>query len=604
MNFGKVLVSFLAWVVLLGPGTSPADDTDVYFDPAGQTCGDKNGDGDTEDAGEFACVEPLIMLTLDMRSNAISSGNLCTLGTNCDTVFGQEVNDQLLELDDAMDLGLEGTDLTLFDAIRAVYASVFLDLEGVKLGLMVNHASGGSADGGAYVLRGFRSMVQNDTNGAKEELIRKMYSIPKPRETGGGGGGGTTPAPTPPVCSGSTAKRTLTAEGMTFEVNDIVVNEGDTGVFTITGSGTNSSGEARQVTWQTQTGSAESTDFTAASGSQTVNKNAEPFQGGNPKGQVTVSVPVAFEGVPEGSEAFTIKLDVTKTEKVKGKDTVVVLETVSATATVCDVAAGSLSIANATVYEGDTAQFVVTLSRAQPTAVTVSYQVLEGTASAATDFGTSTPASPLTIPAGQTSATISVPTVATPADSADETFMVQLTSASDAKITVPLAAATGTIRPTPATCEPSEISATDAHQYQGASLYFELFRYLTGGDVYLGHPSTNPDSAQSSTAGFTDFTGPANKNLDEECYLPGYGDGLDLSDPKRGILAWDLGGTKPGGLKPDGSRHPSVTEDPVEENGTYRSPITEDQECAGIFAIDMLFGVSNDPARATASMPT
>ena len=60
-----------------------------------------------------------------------------------------------------------------------------------------------TADGG-YVLRGFRAFVAGDANGAKKELLDKLYSIPIPRgstaggmgvggDTGGGGdaGGGT-----------------------------------------------------------------------------------------------------------------------------------------------------------------------------------------------------------------------------------------------------------------------------------------------------------------------------------------------------------------------------------------------------------------------------
>ena len=102
MKLGKILVSFVAWVILLGPGTTRADDTDVYFDPAGQQCGDGPDANNTIDPenGEFACVEPLVMLTLDLRSNAISSGNLCTFGGDANDDGEEDADDD----DDEHDL--------------------------------------------------------------------------------------------------------------------------------------------------------------------------------------------------------------------------------------------------------------------------------------------------------------------------------------------------------------------------------------------------------------------------------------------------------------------------------------------------------------------
>jgi len=93
-----------------------------------------------------------------------------------------------LTLDKTYDLGLAGSGITLFDAIRAVYGSV---LPGPG-GHQARH------DGQPRPIRredddpgrlpccaASASMQPGDANGAKEELLRKMFSLPKPEDQGG-----------------------------------------------------------------------------------------------------------------------------------------------------------------------------------------------------------------------------------------------------------------------------------------------------------------------------------------------------------------------------------------------------------------------------------
>ena len=101
----------------------------------------------------------------------------------------------------------------------------------------------------------------------------------------------------------------------------------------------------------------------------------------------------------------------------------------------------SLSIAHATVVEGGTAEFGVTLSGASNQAVTVHYRTAAGTAASGDDFvaaqGT------LTFAPGSTAETIDVQTLDDDIYEGEETFSVRLSAPSGA--TLAEAAATGTI---------------------------------------------------------------------------------------------------------------------------------------------------------------
>ncbi len=84
----------------------------------------------------------------------------------------------------------------------------------------------------------------------------------------------------------------------------------------------------------------------------------------------------------------------------------------------------TLSIADAAVAEGGTAEFVVTLTPASTETVTVNFETADGTAKAGSDY-TQTSAT-LTFTAGQPTKTISVSTVDDDAQESDERFTVTL----------------------------------------------------------------------------------------------------------------------------------------------------------------------------------
>ena len=85
-----------------------------------------------------------------------------------------------------------------------------------------------------------------------------------------------------------------------------------------------------------------------------------------------------------------------------------------------------LSIEDATVVEGETAEFVVTLSEPPAQAATVYYQTSNGSALAPNDYTATT--GTLTFPIGNTKQTISVPTIEDDLDEPNETFSVTLSS--------------------------------------------------------------------------------------------------------------------------------------------------------------------------------
>ncbi len=110
----------------------------------------------------------------------------------------------------------------------------------------------------------------------------------------------------------------------------------------------------------------------------------------------------------------------------------------------------SLSDGRSAAAEGSAVEFAVTLSHATQDAVTVRYSTSDGTATADPDAPDGPDYSPvsagtLTIPAGETAATISVPTGDDTAYEADETFTLTLGVLSHNARLGPVAAATGTI---------------------------------------------------------------------------------------------------------------------------------------------------------------
>lgn len=97
------------------------------------------------------------------------------------------------------------------------------------------------------------------------------------------------------------------------------------------------------------------------------------------------------------------------------------------------------------------------------------------------------------------------------------------------------------------------------HPYQGNELFFELYRYLTGQEIWNGH------------VGFVDF-----QSASDPDYSPNTNMDVDTPD-----TMWDTS---------------------VEEGGRYISPITAGSVCTEIFTVNILFQVSNQDADSNAEI--
>ncbi len=135
-----------------------ADDTDVYL----------NGGG-----GLPAGSEPMVIFSLDYRPNLGSSA--CG-GSECDTLIAEGY------------LPAAGP-YTFFDVIRAALKKVVDPLEGVRIGLMLNHDYQNNCEGpgqtdcsnGGYIAMGFAPFLAGDTNGAKAQFNSILANMPLPQ---------------------------------------------------------------------------------------------------------------------------------------------------------------------------------------------------------------------------------------------------------------------------------------------------------------------------------------------------------------------------------------------------------------------------------------
>ena len=104
----------------------------------------------------------------------------------------------------------------------------------------------------------------------------------------------------------------------------------------------------------------------------------------------------------------------------------------SAVGTIYDTDEPDLAVSNATVQEGDTAVFEVTLSKAGTSTVTFDYATSDGTAKSPGDYTRSTATE--TIPAGDTSTRIKVPTTEDAVTEGTETFNLTISNVKEAAL--------------------------------------------------------------------------------------------------------------------------------------------------------------------------
>jgi hypothetical protein len=215
----------------------------------------------------------------------------------------------------------------------------------------------------------------------------------------------------------------------TISVDDPTVNEGD-GTATFTVSIDAAAGVDTTVDYATSNGTAaHGQDYTTTTGTATIAAGTT---------STTVDVPVLDDAVHEADETFSLDLS----NPVNGQGTP------SGTATITDDdAAPDVSIADATVFEGNSGTadltFDMTLSNASSSDVSVEYATSDGTATAGTDYTSAS--GTLTIPAGSTTGTITVHAKGDTVFEPDETVTVTL-SGLVGGTSITNDTATGTIR--------------------------------------------------------------------------------------------------------------------------------------------------------------
>ena len=145
-----------------------ADDIDIYLNSSSANSSD----------------EPMAMFSIDWRPNLTAT--VCN-GSSCD-YYDQYVdlyNDGYLDKDPAVDT------IEAFDLYRSVLKKVMDPLEGVKVGLMMNHDHQNNCEGprsasekctnGGFIARGFESFQVGDGNGAKAEFHQILADMPLPQ---------------------------------------------------------------------------------------------------------------------------------------------------------------------------------------------------------------------------------------------------------------------------------------------------------------------------------------------------------------------------------------------------------------------------------------
>jgi hypothetical protein len=217
-------------------------------------------------------------------------------------------------------------------------------------------------------------------------------------------------------------------DSATISIADANVTEGNTGNAPMTFNVTLSNAVDRPVTITVNTSNGTATvadnDYTAiTAGTVTI-----------PAGQTTGTVTVNATGDTraEANENFTVTLSAPLVGGVA--DTSVTLLDATATGTINNDDAATVSIADANVTEGNTGtatlSFTVTLSNALEQNVTMTVNTSDGTATAAgtaSDY-TAIVAGTATIPAGQTTATVTVTVTGDTRVEANETLNVTLTN--------------------------------------------------------------------------------------------------------------------------------------------------------------------------------
>ena len=266
-----------------------------------------------------------------------------------------------------------------------------------------------------------------------------------------------------------------------LSIADASATEGSAVSFTVTL--TAASDNTIMVTYATSVDSAESGDFTAASGTLT-------FAAGDTAKTFTVST--TDDSTAEEDETFTVTLSGASMATIPaGGET--------ATGTINDDDNDpTLSIADASGTEGSAVTFTVTLSEASGKIVTVSYATSRQTGDTAESGDFTAASGMLTFAAGDTAQTFTVNTTDDSNDENDDTFTVTLSGASKATISPTGSTATGTI--TDNDSAPG-LSIADASATEGSAVSFTVTLTAASDNTIMVTYATSV-----GTAGSGDFT--------------------------------------------------------------------------------------------------
>ena len=224
---------------------------------------------------------------------------------------------------------------------------------------------------------------------------------------------GTPSTATATITGQDTVTVSITANDATTD-DETTVEEGGTQTFKVTLSEDIS--EAVVVQYQTAHGTATGDDYTATSGTLTI----DPDDSDMDPDSKEFDVDIAEDNLAEENETFTVTLSLPG-------DANLVLGTASATATIKDddVLMVSVKAEADNVEEGFEAKFAVTVSKATSTSDVVVKYGVTGTAEKSEDY--TTPSGALTIPSGTDKALIAIPTRADDILELPETLIVTLT---------------------------------------------------------------------------------------------------------------------------------------------------------------------------------
>ncbi len=232
----------------------------------------------------------------------------------------------------------------------------------------------------------------------------------------------------------TTATGTIVDDDVVASIGDATLVEGDDGstnmVFTVTLS--RNAASTVTIAYDTSDGTATAgEDYTATSGTLTI-------AAGSNSG--TITVPVLGDTVIEGDQTFTLTLSDAQNAHLSGGG-----DTLEATGNITDDDTATVSVSGPAAAVGEASdgelEFTVTMSAAAETDVTVNYS-LGGTATAGDDYTAASGS--VTIAAGETSATISLPVLDDAIQEGSETVTVTLDGTDNASVSVDGANATAT----------------------------------------------------------------------------------------------------------------------------------------------------------------